>query len=203
MRAQLVGVTRHHGSQVVLDAASLDVGPMARIRLVGPNGVGKSTVLRLLARDEAPDRGSVRFDPPGLTVAHTSRRSRSAYRGDAFARLARQTGVTAAEHELEASASALTATARDNARVESTQASSDRYDGALSRFLALGGGDLEARAARLCAELGLVVSSIARSPGFPAARLHGRRSPRSCSGGPTSSCSTSRRTTSTSTGLPA
>ena len=70
MRAQLVGVTRHHGSQVVLDAASLDVGPRARIGLVGPNGVGKSTVLRLLARDEAPDRGSVRFDLPGLTVAH-------------------------------------------------------------------------------------------------------------------------------------
>src|SRR5207253_1899319 len=30
--------------------------------LVGPNGVGKSTVLRVVARDLAPTRGSVRVD---------------------------------------------------------------------------------------------------------------------------------------------
>ncbi len=70
MRAQLVGVTRSHGANVVLEEASLAVGPRARIGLVGPNGVGKSTVLRLLAGEEAPDRGVVRFDPPGTTVAH-------------------------------------------------------------------------------------------------------------------------------------
>ena len=157
MRAQLVGVTRHHGSQVVLDAASLDIGPRARIGLVGPNGAGKSTVLRLLGRDEAPDRGSVRFDPPGLTVAHLPQEPERVPGETLLARLARQTGVTAAERELEAAASALTATGAGKARVDSTRALSERYDGALSRFLALGGGDLEARAARLCAELGLGV----------------------------------------------
>ena len=58
MRARLVGVTKSHGAQVVLEDASLEVGPRARVGLVGPNGVGKSTVLRLLAGgDTRPRRG--------------------------------------------------------------------------------------------------------------------------------------------------
>ena len=64
MRARLSGVTKFHGAQVVLENASLEVGPRARIGLVGPNGVGKSTVLRLLAGEEAPDAGVVALDPP-------------------------------------------------------------------------------------------------------------------------------------------
>ena len=70
MRARLTGVAKSHGAQVVLENASLEVGPRARIGLVGPNGVGKSTVLRLLAGEEAPDAGIVALDPPRATVAH-------------------------------------------------------------------------------------------------------------------------------------
>jgi len=73
MRARLTGVTKFHGAQVVLENASLDVGPRARIGLVGPNGVGKSTVLRLLAGEEAPDAGVVALDPPRATVAISGR----------------------------------------------------------------------------------------------------------------------------------
>ena len=150
MRAQLVGVTRYHGGQVVLDHASLAVDARARIGLVGPNGVGKSTVLRLLAGREAPDRGSVVFDPPELTVAYMPQEP-DAHPGETLiGRLARRTGIADAELELEDAASAL-ALAPDEA------AASTRYDRALDRLLALGGGDLEPRAAKLCAELGLGV----------------------------------------------
>ena len=156
MRARLSGVTKFHGAQVVLENASLDVGPRARIGLVGPNGVGKSTVLRLLAGEEAPDAGVVALDPPRATVAHLrqepERRLGETLRG----RLARLTGVAAAERELEAAAAAFARDA-DNARGDSTQALSDRYDAALARFLALGGGDLDARAAATCARIGLGV----------------------------------------------
>ena len=156
MRARLAGVTKFHGAQVVLENASLDVGPRARIGLVGPNGVGKSTVLRLLAGEEAPDAGVVALDPPRATVAHLrqepERRLGETLRG----RLARLTGVAAAERELEAAAAAFARDA-DNARGDSTQALSDRYDAALARFLALGGGDLDARAAATCARIGLGV----------------------------------------------
>ena len=70
MRARLVGVAKSYGAQVVLENATLEIGPRARIGLVGPNGVGKTTVLRLLAGEEAPDRGLVSCDPPHATVAH-------------------------------------------------------------------------------------------------------------------------------------
>ena len=157
MRARLSGVSKSHGAQVVLEQASREVGPHARIGLVGPNGVGKSTVLRLLAGEEAPDRGVVELDPPPATVAHLpqepERRPGETLRG----RLARLTGVAAAERELEAAASAIAAMSGPggNARVESTRALSDRYDVALARYLSLGGGDFDARAGATCTRLGL------------------------------------------------
>ena len=201
MRARLSGVSKSHGAQVVLEHASLDVGPEARIGLVGPNGVGKSTVLRLLAGEEGPDTGVVAIDPPRATVAHLpqepERRPGETLRG----RVARLTGVAAAERELEAAAAALAADAADDARGHSPRATSDRYDAALARFLALGGGDLDARAAATCARLGLGVDLDRPFDGLSggeAARASARGA--SCSHRPTCCCSTSRRTTSTPTG---
>ena len=49
MRVQLANIAKSHGAQVVLDDVTLTIGPRARIGLVGPNGVGKSTLLRILA----------------------------------------------------------------------------------------------------------------------------------------------------------
>ena len=154
MRARLAGVAKSHGAQVVLEDAFLEIGPRARMGLVGPNGVGKSTVLRLLAGEEEPDRGAVSLDPPRATVAHLPQEA-SALPGETLGMLlARLTGVAGAERELEDAAAALSG---DNACGDSPQALSDRYDEALTRFVALGGGDLEARAAATCAKLGLGV----------------------------------------------
>ena len=61
-------------------------------------------------------------------------------------------GSTAAARELEDAAAALSTV--EGARVGSTRAS-DRYDRALRRLLAVGGPDFDARAASVCAELGL------------------------------------------------
>jgi ATPase subunit of ABC transporter with duplicated ATPase domains len=63
-------ITKYHGPQLVLDGVTLVVPPGARIGLVGPNGVGKSTLLRVLAGLEEPDRGTVRRTPPGVAVAY-------------------------------------------------------------------------------------------------------------------------------------
>ncbi len=48
-----------YGAHDVLQGVSLDLPQQARIALVGPNGIGKSTLLRILAGNEGPDDGQV------------------------------------------------------------------------------------------------------------------------------------------------
>src|SRR3954469_12089181 len=64
------GVSKSDGAEGVLADVDLVVPPRARIGLVGPNGTGKSTLLRLLAGLEEPDEGRVRRSPPSLAVGY-------------------------------------------------------------------------------------------------------------------------------------
>lgn len=52
-------LTKCWDARCVLDDVSFTVAPYARIVLVGPNGVGKTTLLKLLAGLETPDQGTV------------------------------------------------------------------------------------------------------------------------------------------------
>jgi len=63
-------ITKYHAAQLVLHDVTLVVPPRGRIGLVGRNGVGKSTLLRILAGEEEPDEGTVRRTPPGLAVGY-------------------------------------------------------------------------------------------------------------------------------------
>ena len=52
-------VTVAYGPRVLLDELTLAVGARDRIVLVGPNGVGKTTLLKVMARRQQPDAGNV------------------------------------------------------------------------------------------------------------------------------------------------
>jgi ATP-binding cassette subfamily F protein uup len=55
----LEAVTKGFGTRILIDGVSLGVGRGERIGVVGRNGDGKSTLLRLLARQEEPDAGRI------------------------------------------------------------------------------------------------------------------------------------------------
>jgi ATPase subunit of ABC transporter with duplicated ATPase domains len=144
-------ISKEYGTTVVLDSLSLTVPPGARIGVVGPNGSGKSTLLRVLARVDQPTAGSVeRIGTAGYLPQEPERR-----RGETLlAFLARRTGVADAEAEMDAGG--------------------EGYHDALDRFLALGGADLERRARKVCAGLGIGSPLDARLPslsGGEAARV--------------------------------
>lgn len=62
-------LVRSLGGRRVLDGISLTASPGHRIGLIGENGVGKSTLLRVLAGADEPDAGSV-IRPPDLGFLH-------------------------------------------------------------------------------------------------------------------------------------
>ena len=61
-------VSKAYPDQVILDAVSLGVSAGQRVGVVGRNGDGKSTLLKLIARADAPDSGRV-VHTGGTTVA--------------------------------------------------------------------------------------------------------------------------------------
>src|SRR3954452_538517 len=53
------GLVKTFGGRLILDGLDLEVADGARIGVLGPNGGGKSTLLRILAGLEPPDAGAV------------------------------------------------------------------------------------------------------------------------------------------------
>ena len=52
-------IVKHFGPEPVLDGVSFEVRPKDKIGIVGPNGTGKTTLLRIVAGELAPDAGTV------------------------------------------------------------------------------------------------------------------------------------------------
>lgn len=66
---RVVGISKSYGGAIrraVLDAVSLDVSAGEYIAVMGESGVGKSTMLNIIAGLEAPDTGEVMLDGVNL-----------------------------------------------------------------------------------------------------------------------------------------
>ncbi|CAN5579829.1 ABC-F family ATP-binding cassette domain-containing protein [soil metagenome] len=159
------GVSLSFGAAPVLVGLDLTVAPGQRIGVVGPNGTGKSTLLRVLAGLLVPHAGTVTTAPKAATIGLLPQEPDR--RGDesVVGFIGRRTGVAAATEEMDAATQAL---------ADGTPGADDRYSDALDRWLTLGGPDLDARIGVTMADLGLDASTALQ----PTATLSGGQAAR-------------------------
>ena len=139
------GLSLALGARHLLTAVDLFVDPGQRIGLVGPNGVGKTTLLRVVAGLLAPDEGSVQLLPSTANVGYLPQEPER-HEESVTAYLARRTGVAAVSDALDSATADLAG---------GVAGADDRYSEALERWLALGAADFEARVGDVWADLGL------------------------------------------------
>jgi ATP-binding cassette subfamily F protein 3 len=63
-------ISKSYGIQPILQNISFSISSGDRIGLIGPNACGKTTLLRILAGQEAPDQGTVSYTRPGLRIGY-------------------------------------------------------------------------------------------------------------------------------------
>jgi ATPase subunit of ABC transporter with duplicated ATPase domains len=133
------------GPRRILDAVEFHVHGGQRVGLVAPNGVGKTTLLRVLAGLVPPDTGDVQVLPPhasvGLLAQEPERSDETVTES-----IARRTGVAAAQARFVAATTALAA--REHG-------ADDRYSDALDQWLAAGVTDFDSRLGDIWAVVGL------------------------------------------------
>jgi ATP-binding cassette subfamily F protein 3 len=104
MLFRLSEVHKSFGAQDVLRGASLQVNPGEHVGLVGRNGAGKTTIFRLVTRDDTPDSGEVvraRGLKLGLLAQHVHFKAGSTVHESALAAFGRLQSIEHEMHELE------------------------------------------------------------------------------------------------------
>jgi ATPase subunit of ABC transporter with duplicated ATPase domains len=140
------GLAAGHADRLLFSGLDLVIAPGEITGLVGANGAGKSTLLRILAGLVPPDQGEVGLSPPAATVGYLSQEPERRPGESINGFIARRTGVARAQQDLDEATALL---------VEEKPGAGDAYATALERWLALGGADLEERAAAVFTTLGL------------------------------------------------
>jgi ATP-binding cassette subfamily F protein 3 len=148
---QARGVAKSFGARQILNGVDLDIEAGARLGMIGPNGGGKSTLLRILAGEETEDRGEL-TRRRGLAVAFLPQQ----LEGDERAAPATLRAARPDLDELEAELAAIESQiAEAHADLERLSRLLRRQEDVLERWTVAGGPGFEGRARALLADVGL------------------------------------------------
>jgi ATP-binding cassette subfamily F protein 3 len=151
---QLENVSKAYGDRVLFQGVTRQFGGRERIGLVGPNGVGKTTLCRILAGLDPPDTGRV-SRARDTTVGYLPQEAAGEAQGSVLgAALSGFPEVWEIERQLEELAARLHAS--------SDEALTERYGDLQHRFEALGGYRLETEARVILSGLGFREADFAR-----------------------------------------
>jgi ATPase subunit of ABC transporter with duplicated ATPase domains len=153
---QLDSVSKTHGAQILFVDASMSAFKGERVGLVGANGCGKSTVFRMIMKEEEPDAGQVAVER-NATLGYFSQDVGEMV-GEAVleATMSGAGEVSEARAELKALEQAMA----DPDRVDELDRLVARFGEVQSRFDELDGYALEARAREVLGGLGFGEQSI-------------------------------------------
>ncbi len=147
---RLDSISKQHGKQILFLEASAAVNRGEKIGLVGPNGSGKTTIFRMITKEEAPDGGQVAIDR-GVTIGYFSQDVGEMKGRSAVAETMDGAGpvstVAAELRDLEAALA-------DPERMDEMESLIERFGQAQARYEELGGYALDARAREILAGLG-------------------------------------------------
>ncbi len=153
---RLDAVTKQHGQRILFVDGSMSLFRGEKVGLLGANGSGKSTIFRLIVREDDPDAGTVVVDR-GVTIGYFDQnvgemRGRTVVE-EAMAGAGEIATVAHELHEIEHSMS-------DPARADELEALVERFGEVQSRFDELDGYALESRAREILAGLGFAADVV-------------------------------------------
>src|SRR3954453_8638232 len=155
---QARGITKSFGSRLILDGLDLDIEPGVRVGVIGPNGGGKSTLLRILVREETADAGEV-TQRRGLTLAFLPQQLEGDHRDALETLRAARPDLDELERELAKVEQELGSSGSDLDRLAKLLR---RQEGLLERWNASGGPGVEGRARALLVDVGLADDDLAK-----------------------------------------
>ena len=147
---RLDSIGKQHGKQILFMEASAAINKGEKAGLVGPNGSGKTTIFRMIMKEEEPDGGQVAVDR-GVTIGY--------FRQD----VGDMTGRSVVVETMEGAGPVADAASElrdlehalaDPARMDEMESLVDRFGHAQARYEELGGYALEAKAREILAGLG-------------------------------------------------
>ena len=144
----------HYGADIIFSGVNLDINERARIGLVGPNGGGKTSLLRVLVGQQEASEGRVSRSI-GIQVGYVPQRPQMDIAGTLREEVMRAFDqVKALEKELEA------ASQQPGGQNGDSEEAGRRYAALLEQYEALGGYTYEREVERMVDGLGLKAETL-------------------------------------------